>query len=140
MEISRRSLLRSSAIGLPAVALAGCGVFTQNANGSYGLSAQAIAYIQDAVNLANQYIPSVESIAAIVASFIPGGAAVITVGSTFINQVISYLENVVATPPTLGARLRGRDYARYRLPTPPATNLIGYTRTGGIPIFAGPHI
>ena len=139
MEMSRRKLLSTAAIGVPTTALAGCGLLTQNANGSYGLSAQAIAYIQDAVNLAASYVPSIESIAAIVASFIPGGSSVVTVGSTFINQVISYLENIVANPPTLGAPLSRKAYAKFGLPTP-ITNLVGYTKTGSIPIFSGPHI
>jgi hypothetical protein len=140
MQVSRRSLLVTTAVALPAIGLAGCGLFTQNANGSYGLSAQAIAYIQDAVNLAASYVPSIESIASIVAAFIPGGSAVVTVGSTFINQVIAYLENVVANPPSLGTHYGSRSYAKLGLPTPPATNLIGYTKVGGLPIFSGPHI
>jgi hypothetical protein len=140
MEISRRKLLSSAAVGIPAITVSGCGLFKQNANGSYGLSAQAIAYIQDAVNLAASYVPSVESIAAIVATFIPGGAAVVQVGSTFINQVIGYLENLVANPPTLGARLGSHAYARFKLATPSATNLVGYTKVGGVPVFSGPHI
>jgi hypothetical protein len=126
-------------MAVPAVALAGCGILTQTATGAYGLSAAAIAYIQDAVNLANSYVPSIESIAAIVASFIPGGAAVVTVGSTFINQVISYLEDLVASPPTLGAAMGKSTYARFSLPQPTGV-LVGYTKVGDVPIFSGPHI
>ena len=64
--LSRRSLLSSAAVAIPAIAVSGCGLFTQTATGAYGLSAAAIAYIQDAVNLASSYVPSIESIAAIV--------------------------------------------------------------------------
>jgi hypothetical protein len=138
MEMSRRKLLSTAAVGVPAIALAGCGLFTQNANGSYGLSAAAISFIQTAVNIANQYVPSAESIAAIVASFIPGGASVVTIGSTAINEVIAYLENIVASPPTLGAKLKatgGAAYSQFNLPTPPSSKLVGYAKNG-LPIYA----
>ena len=135
-QITRRHLFSLGAGASVAALAGGCALFQQNANGSYGLSSAVISFIQSAVSIANQYIPSAESIAAIVAAFIPGGTAVVTVGSTFINQVISYLENLVTTPPTLGARYGQKSYARLGLPTPPASKLVGYTKVGGVPVFA----
>jgi hypothetical protein len=134
-NLSRRELFSSAAVGAVAVGTAGCTLFQQNANGSYGLSAAAIAFIQNAVALANQYVPAVESIAATAASlFGPAYTTIVTVGSDAINTVVAYLENIIANPPTVGASRVRNVYAKYGLP-PPSGALIGYTKNG-VPIFA----
>lgn len=133
--LSRRSLLKTSVTAVPAIALGGCGLFTQNANGSYSLSAAVVSVIQTAVQAVAQYAPAIESIAATAASlFGPAYSTIVTIGSTAINQVISYLENLVANPPALGARLGAKAYTRLGIPLPTGS-LVGYTKNG-IPVFA----
>jgi hypothetical protein len=132
-SVSRRHLFALGASASVA-ALGGCALFQQNANGSYGLSAAVIAFIQNAVQVAANYIPAIESIAATAASLFGAGySAIVAVGSAAVNQIITYLENLVANPPTLGAS-RGRTYASFGLPTPSGA-LVGYTKNG-IPVFA----
>ena len=133
MQLTRRHLFVLGATTAAGAAMAGCALIQQNSNGSYGLSAVAIAYIQQAVNIANKYVPAVESIAAIAASlFGPQYSAAVTVGSTAINQIIAALENLTTNPPTLGAV--GDAYAKFGI-APPSGPLVGYTKSG-IPVFA----
>jgi hypothetical protein len=137
MIVSRRTLLSSIAPGAVAVSMGGCALFQQNANGSYGLSAAVITAIQNAVQAVAKYAPAVESIAATAASLFGAQyGAIVTVGSNAINQVIAYLQNLVANPPTLGARLKATGvYARYGIPTPTSGVLVGYTKNG-VPVFS----
>jgi hypothetical protein len=137
MQITRRHLFVLGSTTVAGAALAGCATFApyiqHNSDGSYGLSAQTIAYIQQAVSYANKYVPAAESIAAIAASlFGPQYSAMVVVGSSAANQIIAALENLLANPPKVG--VAGRAYARFGIPTP-SRNLVGYTRSG-IPVFA----
>lgn len=130
--LTRRLLLTSSAVALPAAMIGGCALFQQNANGSYGLSQAVITAIQTAVQAVAQYAPAIESIAATAASLFGAQyAAIVTLGSQAINQVIAALENLVANPPTAGGKLA---YRRLGVPFP-NTPLVGYTKNG-IPVFA----
>ena len=140
--LSRRHLFALGA-GASVAALGGCGLFTQNANGSYGLSAAVIAFIQSAVQTVANYVPAIESIAATAASLFGAGySAIVAVGSAAVNQIITYLENLVANPPTLGARLSARAY-RLAGAVLPTGSLVGYAKVpaqgGGfayVPVFA----
>ena len=133
---TRRHLFALGAgTAVTAAALGGCTLFQQNANGTYGLSAAVIAFVSNAVQAAAKYLPAIESIAATAASlFGDGYAAIVTVGSNAINQVIAYLTSLVANPPTLGASRNVSAYVRLGIPTPSGA-LVGYTRNG-IPVFA----
>lgn len=108
MTISRRSLLTSAAL-LGAVAVAGCS--TAQITAFETQWASVASQIQQAVGVAAQYIPTIESIAATAASlFGPQYAALVTAGSAAFNAIVQTLINVVGalTPPAqakLGARL-----------------------------------
>ncbi len=131
-QTTRRHLFALGA-GASVAALGGCGIFTQNANGSYGLSAAVIAFVQSAVQTVAGYLPAIESIAATAASlFGPAYSSIVAIGSTAINQVITYLQNLIANPPSLGARL-----GAYRAvgAAVPSGKLVGYTKNG-VPVFA----
>jgi len=136
-SITRRHLFVLGSTAAASAALAGCATFApyiqQNADGSYGLSPMVIAYIQQVVSKASQYVPAIESIAAIAASlFGPQYSAAVVIGSNALNQVIAALENLVTNPPKFGAT--GRSYARFGIPTP-TSGFVGYTHSG-IPVFA----
>lgn len=144
-QITRRHLFSLGAGASVAALAGGCALFQQNANGSYGLSSAVISFIQSAVSIANQYIPSAESIAAIAASlFGPVYATAVQIGSAALNQVISYLENLVTNPPTVGGSLRAtgaalkaqaaRMYRAYGIPLPTGS-FVGYAKNG-VPVFA----
>ena len=143
-QITRRHLFTLGA-GASVVALGGCGIFTQTASGAYGLSQAVISFIQTAVQTVASYLPAAESIAATAASlFGPTYSAIVTIGSTAINQVVSYLQNLIANPPTVGgalratgSALRAQAAAVYRgLGVPmPSGSLAGYTKNG-VPVFA----
>jgi hypothetical protein len=128
--------LSSAAVAIPAIAVSGCALFQQNANGSYGLSAAVLTFISNAVAAVASYIPAAESIAATAASlFGPAYATIVSIGSTAINTVISYLQNLVANPPTLGASGKSKSvYARFGLPLP-SSGVVGYTKNG-IAVFS----
>jgi hypothetical protein len=135
-NISRRNLFTLGAgASVAALGVGGCALFQENPNGSYGLSAAVIAFIQNAVSIANQYIPSIESIAAVAASLF--GAAYVSAvqfGTAALNQVIAYLQNIVTNPPVIGAAKLRSVYARLGVPLPSGV-LVGYTKNG-IPVFA----
>ena len=139
VSLTRRRALRSMLFGGVAAGAAfmtsGCGLFTQNADGSYGLSAAVIAFVQNAVNTVAGYIPAIESIAATAASLFGSGySAIVALGSAALNQVIAYLQNLVANPPIVGARYGARAYRMAGAAVSSGT-LVGYTRNG-VPVFA----
>lgn len=124
--ITRRKLLTTTALGATALAVAGCST-TQIATFEAEWATVA-GQIQNAVSVAVQYVPTIESIAATAASlFGPQYVALVTAGSAAFNQVVQALVSVVAnlTPPAsarLGARLRASS------PNVPVT--IGVTAAG----------
>lgn len=131
---SRRQLLVTSSVGLAGTALGACTLFQKNADGSYGLSASVIATIQSAVQKVANYVPAVESIAATAASlFGPAYSGAVSLATAAINQVISALSNLVASPPKLGATT-GTVYAKFGI-AQPTSLLVGYTAKG-VPVFA----
>lgn len=95
MNVSRRKLLTTAAIGAGALALAACSS-DQIANDEAEWAAIA-GQIQNAVASAAAYIPTIESIAETAASlFGPAYVTLVQVGSAAFNQVVTVLENVVA--------------------------------------------
>ena len=137
MEVSRRNLLGTGSVFVIGAVIAGCSTVQQNpTTGTYGLSPAVIAYIANAVQLASKYAPAVESIAAVAASLFGAQySALVTLGSTAINQVIGELENLVTNPPTVGGDMKA-PYAKFGIPMPVSQTLIGYTHHG-VPVFAG---
>ena len=126
-NVTRRSLLSSGAVGLGALAVAGC--TTNPATGQFELDPTVIDAIQSGVAKVAQYLPTVESIVSeAVSLFGPAYAAIVQIGSGALNALIASLASIVGglTPPAsaaLRARLRGA--------TSPATAVvIGTTATG----------
>ena|ERR1700722_1442532 len=132
--LTRRSLLSSGAAGVASVTLAACATTIDPTTGAttYGLSPATIAFIQNAVSLVKQYVPTLESIAGTAASlFGPQFAAVVSVGSAAINAVINTLIDLVpgAAPTSLKMHRFGlQDRALGR-------RFVGWTATH-VPVYA----
>jgi hypothetical protein len=133
MNISRRKLLTSSALGVGALTLANCTTaqiasVQTSFTDVVGQIQNAVATATAAISTASAYIPTVESIISTAASlFGPQYSALVTAGSAAFNQIVATLTNVISTlsPPAsakLGARLRASS------PQLPVT--IGTTSTG----------
>jgi hypothetical protein len=100
--LTRRSLLSSATVAVPAIALAGCGsVVTPPV---ITLPSSIIDFIQSAVSAVAKYIPTVESIASLAAAlFGPQWAGLIQMGSAALNTLIQYLQSLA---PAASAVLR----------------------------------
>lgn len=103
--LSRRSLLVSAAPAVfAAAALGGCsnqfGTIALGPSGiTVSLSTAVIDAIQTDVAAAAKYVPTAESIAAEAASlFGPAATTLVTVGSTYLNEIIAALEALVQSP------------------------------------------
>ena len=126
--LTRRNLLTAAA---PAALVAGCGITINPTTGAVTLPANVIDFIQAAVAQAAKYIPIAESIAAAAASlFGPAYASIVTIGSTAINTVIAYLENLIPAPAPTPAPASMRAYSRLGLAPSLGSHLIGYTQNG----------
>jgi hypothetical protein len=111
--ISRRKFFTTTALGVPALAIAGCADIQAPAISTE--ITQVISAIQSAVATVAQYIPTAEAIAGLAASlFGPQWASLVTLGSAAINSIISALESL--TPPVT---------ARFRASGPRAPVVIG---------------
>lgn len=148
--LTRRNLLAASALAAGGSALAGCsnilgtgiGISVSSGTVSISLPQSVITFIQNAVNVAQQYIPTAESILQEAASLFPNQtiSEVITVGSDAINTVISALEQLVAPAPTtpvtttasaeLNRHLVRRMGAKLRATSTFTASLIGTTAQG----------
>ena len=89
MPVTRRSLLATVAPGA-VLTLTGCASIVTPVPGN--ISAAVLAYIQQVVQAAAQYLPAAVSIATLAASlFGPGWAGIVQIGSAAIQQLISAL-------------------------------------------------
>lgn len=133
-SLSRRNLLTLSASGavLAAAGLAGCATSTNPTTGvtTYGLDPSVITTITNAVNAIASYAPTIESIAATAAGlFGPAYSAIVTVGSSAVNAVITALTNLIPSLP-VGAKVR--------FGATPTGVLRGFVKTanGYVPIYS----
>ena len=125
-NMTRRSLLSSSAVGAAALAVAGC--TTNPTTGAITLDPNVIDAIQSGVALVAKFLPTVESIVQQAASlFGPAYAAVVTLGSQALNALVASLAGVIGTltPPAAAALNR-----RLGASSPTSPVVIGVTRTG----------
>lgn len=126
MTISRRSLLAYTALAGLGVGVAGC---TSAQITSFETQWATIAgQIQNAVSVAAQYVPTIESIAATAASlFGPQYVALVTAGSAAFNQIVATLVNIVNNlAPPASAKLA----TRLRVSSPQVPVTIGVTPSG----------
>ena len=139
MNLTRREALSKGSLAVGgAIALAGCAVSTNPTTGqvTYGLSADVIAFIQDAVSAVSKYVPAIESIAGTAASLFGSAyTAVVIAGSAAVNTIISDLENLVPTLPVGGAKGKYHAMAMAIAESSVAGTFIGYTKQG-VPVFA----
>lgn len=136
--MTRRNLLTTASLGAAGVALAACGA-GQLATFESQLSS-LYNDVQNAVKLAQSYIPSIDSIAETLAGlFGPAWQTAITFGISLTNQVVAAIESAlnVLAPPAASAKLHRMGAAMGTLvtigPVPGLTN----PKTGGGVIIVG---
>jgi hypothetical protein len=110
MNITRRKLLSSAVVGVPALALVGCS--TTQVSTFEASWTSFVDQVQGLVNNAKGYIPIVESIASTLAAmFGPTWQTAVALTTAVVNQVVGALTAVVtnlAPPAAAAMRLRLR--------------------------------
>lgn len=103
-QMNRRKLLSTAAVGLPAIALAGC-TSTQIASFEANWSS-FVAKVQSLVNQAAGYIPTIQSIAnQVAAMFGPTWQTAVALTNAVVNQVVAALQAIItaASPPAVSS-------------------------------------
>lgn len=100
MQLSRRNMLSSAALGAVALGVAACSS-TQISQFEADYS-NFVTQVQASISAAQKYIPTVESVAATLAGlFGPQWAGAVTFGTAILNQVVAAIESALGSQPTV---------------------------------------